>query len=420
MKIHVSPRLSDVLPELTYIFNLLGINKKTNFKVQLTEDNTKIFIGPENTDSIIKVSDQFVEQNLSAEQFNKTGLFEFSNGEPDYISTAFFCVTSLQEFKDSDPDALGRFQYKNSYQAKLDNPNQNIVQTCFDKIADALQIDHRPERTSFFLSHDIDAIHGALLEDGFNVLKKGRIDLFLSLIFNAATGKPHWLNIDQILKIESEYDCRSAFYWIVNKGKVGKKLENADYTFTSGKIQQLLANVAANGSENGLHKSLSHESFQEEIKKFGSLPLGNRYHYLKFNLPAGYEAIEEAGISLDASLGFSEQCGFRNSYGLPFNPFNFRKKKPFSFVEVPLHIMDRTFFSKRTGVNHVEKEIFDFFESNKENCVLSVLWHNNFFSEYKYREYLSLYKKILKYIYENNFATISQSEIIKNYRMVWP
>jgi hypothetical protein len=267
------------------------------------------------------------------------------------------------------------------------------------------------------LSHDIDTVFGAIKEDGFNVLKKGRFDLFLKMLLNVAMGKPEWLNMDKIMKLESAYDCKSTFYWIVNKGNIDAIQKNADYDFQSSQIQNHFKKVNEDGFDNGLHKSLSPETFDSELQKFGSKPLGNRYHYLKFNLPDGYSQIENAGIALDASLGFSEQWGFRNSYGLPFNPYNFEKKSHYNFVEVPLNVMDRTFFSRRMNLKVVENDIFTFFDSNKQNAVLSILWHNNFFTEYKYSGYLSLYKKILAYIKENNFGTITPLEIINKYKI---
>jgi hypothetical protein len=416
MKIHIHRSLSDVVPELTYILKLLAKNKQTSIETALEDDQTIPSIGVEGSGSTIEISPAFVDLSLRATKLNADGFFELENRKPDYLSTAFFCVTAMQEFEDKDHDRLQRFQYKNSYQFAIDNIKKNTVQICFDKIAEALKIKAAPFVSTFFLSHDIDTIGGALLEDGFNVAKKGRIDLLLKLIFHVATGRPDWFNIDKILKIESEYDCRSTFFWIVNRGKVGRD-ENADYTFSSNRIQSSLLAVMAHGSENGLHKSLSHESMIQEVKKYGTLPVANRYHYLKFNLPQGFEAVEEAGIKLDASLGFSEQMGFRNNYGLPFNPFNFKTREPFSFVEAPLHIMDRTFFHKGLAPSEIEKEIFAFFEDHRENCVLSILWHNNFFSEYKYKGYLPLYKKILAYIRENS-KTITQTEIIEKFNII--
>ncbi|HEY0743760.1 MAG TPA: hypothetical protein VGD40_19980 [Chryseosolibacter sp.] len=418
MRIHVSSSLATQKTRLDYLFRVLAVNKKTKFEVVLSDDSSAPIVGRD-AHHTFRVTTSFANDRLSVSQLNSNGLFESENGAPDYISSAFFFLTSLQEYQDNNPDPLGRFQYKNSYQARFNSPTDNLVQHCFDQIAKAIGVSSHTEKTSFFLSHDIDLVYGSIKEDGFYALKKGRIDKFLQLLFHVAVGRPDWLNMDQIMKIESEYDCRSTFFWIMNQGGT-KRLMDADYNFQSSSIQQNFSNTGSNGFENGIHKSLSSKSFREEIERYGMQPLANRYHYLKFSLPAGYDAVEEAGLKLDASLGFSEQMGFRNSYGLPVNPFNFQNNRPYSFVEVPLHVMDRTFFVKKMDLESIEKNIFDFFEKNRSNCVLSVLWHNNFFTDYKYKGYLSLYKKILQYIKDNNFKTISQQEILNKYSISWP
>ena len=78
--------------------------------------------------------------------------------------------------------------------------------------------------------------------------------------------------------------------------------------------------------------------------------------------------------------------------------------------------MDRTFFQyKKQSPSEAGKGILDFFEKNRANCVLSILWHNNFFTDFKFKGYLALYKQILAYISDNNLRTISTQEIIQQY-----
>lgn len=400
--------------EIEFLLKTWANNVQTN--VEFVLDSTDAITVGTTEDNTIQVSHNFSSSSFSKATLNSKCLIENESGRPDYISTAFFMINSLQEHNDSNPDEIGRFRYSNSYQHRFKNAQQNIVQHCFNEISKLCGVTPPKEKTKFFLTHDIDSVNGAILEDGFNVVKKSRIDLLLKMLFNVALQKPDWLNMDKIMAIESEYDCKSVFYWIVNRGRINKREVNADYAFHSSAIQKNLKAVKENGFENGIHKSISADSLSDEIQKFGEQPIGNRYHYLKFHLPEMYQHIESSGIKLDASVGFAEEIGFRNSYGLPFNPFDFSRKKAFSFVEAPLHIMDRTFFQyKKSGVSEAEKDILNFFENNKENCVLSVLWHNNFFTDYKFKGYLDLYKKILAYIKDNNFKTISQNDIIQQY-----
>jgi hypothetical protein len=403
-----------VAPEIRYVLSLWGQNAGCPIAWNDQASDDTITIGFSN-ECLFPLTEG-LRKNVYQLQLNSSGYIELANGQPDFITTVFYLVNSLQEYNNPHPNALGRFQYKESYQHRLGNVKSNVVQKCLDEISKKIRVPLRSVDTRFFLTHDIDMVHGALLEDGFHVIKKGRLDLFFKFLFNVAMHKPDWLNIDKILALESEYDCKSVFYWIVNKGIINARERNADYDFKSKKIQQAFALVNQYGNENGIHKSISAENFDREIEKYGSLPIGNRYHYLKFNLPDGYQKIEAAHLKLDASLGFAEEIGFRNSYGLPFQPYNIEKRKPFNFIEAPLHVMDRTFYQyKKSDLSEAEKELFEFFEKNRYNCVLSILWHNNFFTNYKFKGYLALYKKILSYIKENRFQTLGQQEIVDQY-----
>ncbi|MEJ1236521.1 hypothetical protein WBG78_00245 [Chryseolinea sp. T2] len=334
----------------------------------------------------------------------------------DPLASAFQMVNALQEYDAPEYDELNRYQFKTSYQKRLNNVYDNLVQKCFESISSKLKLPLKSTPTRFFLSHDIDIVYGAILEDGNNVIRKGRFDLFFKMLFNLAIARPEWLNMDKIMALESEYDCKSIFFWIVNKGRINSREENADYTFHSRPIQRHFDAVARQGFENGLHKSISSESFREELTKFGNAAYANRYHFLKFRLPDAWHDVESGGLKLDASLGFSAEMGFRNSYGLPFNPYDFKERRPFSFVEAPLNVMDRTFFQyKKQTAAEARVDIFDFFERNRNNCVLSVLWHNNFFTDHKFKGYVALYKDILAYISDNKFRTISAREITQHY-----
>ena len=402
----------DVKHELEFMIQTWA--KNVGQPVEWSEhEGITIGVRPENQ---LQLSASFVQRQYDQINLNTDGIIETEAGKPDYLATAFYLLNSLQEHNDTNRDELGRFRYSNSYQYKRSNADQNLVQNCFDAISKTAGLNPRKVKSSFLLTHDIDLVNGAWLEDGFSATKKGRVDQLLVMMLNMLIGRPDWLNMDKIMKLESEYDCKSVFYWLVNKGKINARERNSDYTFRSTAIQGQYKNVEAKGFENGLHKSISNESFESELKKFGTHPLGNRYHYLKFALPEAYHEIENAGLKLDASLGFAEQPGFRNSYGLPFNPYSTRDRRPFKFVEVPLHVMDRTFFQyKKASLAETEHMIFSFFERNRENCVLSVLWHNNFFTDHKFKGYLGLYKKILGYIRDNHFRTMSQTEIIEKF-----
>ncbi|MEO8471509.1 MAG: hypothetical protein ABI477_04920 [Chryseolinea sp.] len=408
IRFKLSTSLENVRPEIEYVLRVWAKNQGLEISFGDDFDNG-ISIGHDD-ESHLKISADFVNTPTA---FARSSLHA---GKVYIIENAFKLLNCVQEYCHTDVDDLGRFKFRNSYQYQLKNHTENLVQKLFEHLSTQVGVTPVSQKTKFFLTHDIDLVNGAILEDGFYVLKRGRVDLFLKMLFNVAMCKPDWLNIDKIMKLESEYDCRSTFFWIVNKGKINQRERNADYSFNASKIQDQFKEVTRNKFENGIHKSISSESFADEFKKFGTTPFSNRYHYLKFQLPDAFHDIDAAGLQLDASLGFAEEIGFRNSYGLPFNPYNIKEQSPFAFIEAPLHVMDRTFFQyKKSSTEEAEKDILGFFERNKTNCLLSVLWHNNFFTNYKFKGYLDIYKRILAYIMDNKFETINSHDIVKNY-----
>jgi len=329
---HIADSLKSVHNEVKYVLSVLGQSYET--EVCFTGINGQAATVSSSTDCDIPVRSENIADasRLSfGKDFTKDGFLMLENGDKDYLSTAIYLLSLAQELDGSKKDAFGRFPYSDSYQKHFSAVLENRVQHCFDDIIVAnpkFSLFKKPnEKSSIFISHDVDFINGALVQDGFHALKKLNIPAIFQIILSNLLVNPQWLNMDKIMKIESEYDFISTFYWLVNKGLSKEGIKNADYTFRSKKVQTQLQLVSDSGWENGLHKSISDDSFKTEIEKLNFIPTGNRYHFLRFRPHDDFELINDAGLKFDTSLGFAEEIGFRNSYGLPYRPFNFRTKK---------------------------------------------------------------------------------------------
>lgn len=406
---------------IAYMLSVLGKNKQIAFQPVDDASAAEIVFDETNTASL-PVAKEFYNSLLAEKKFSFRDYFHSEplirdiNGNADLLATAFYLLNAFQEYG-QDPqsaDAYGRFRYEASLQYHFGTIGKNEVQALFDLFCretpalKGLEQKHQPTR--FFLSHDIDSIHGALLEDGFWALKRGRLGFLFRLMMNAVLLRPDWKNMDLINRIHDEYSFTHAYFWIVNKATGEQGIKNADYT-----VRQVKKEIMSPGFH-GLHKSSCAESVASELQKMPVPVRYNRYHFLKYTLPSGWENLEETGIRLDASLGFAEHFGFRNSYGLPFRPFNIKKMEPFSFVEVPLHLMDRTFQQyMKVPVQQTAGHIIDFIGQHPSDCILSLLWHNNFFAPGKYGGYFEEYKKVLLYLAETKSAVVSPEDIIQQY-----
>ena len=360
-----------------------------------------------------------------AAHFDKNALILTSYGQIDYIATIFYMMNGIQEFDapKENLDKYNRFRYEASFQARFGTIRDNIVADLIQKFVETTPILrgaflHKTSRPSrVFLTHDIDSLYSSFVQDGFWAIEKGRIDILIRLIFNEVCRKPAYFNIDKILKIHTEQDLKSTFFWIAEKGRSADGIKNADYKLTNNKVKRALADIQENGFDLGLHKSSLDSSFETE---FGLLSLktikANRYHFLRFQLPNAWQTMSDAGVQLDASMGFASQYGFRNGYGLPFQPFDFRTGTTMPLVVTPLNIMDGT-LSGYMGIpiKDITTHILDFFEKNKENAVIGLLWHNTEFSEFKYKPYLDIYKQILIYIKESQINCVTATDILSEF-----
>ncbi len=350
---------------------------------------------------------------------NESCMITTSDGNVDIMGTAFFMLSCLQEHVASDSlDHFGRFLYKNSYQFRHENVQENIVQHLFDSFLNQHKIEYKKKRSKIFISHDIDTIYGSLLQDGFWALKHGRIDVIIKILLQEVIRKPGWKNFDKIMRINDAHELKSTFFWLVNKGMGLKGIKNADYDIQQQKKELERINKA--GFINGLHKSASKDSLDQEKAKNSQLNPYNRYHFLQFLPRLDWPKISDSSIELDASLGFAEQFGFRNSYGNAYQPYDIYHDQPFDFVEAPLHCMDTTFHKYlKINPDQIGQLVIEFFEKNKYDCCLSLLWHNTYFTDYKYKGFLKEYKKILSYLYEEKLEYILPKEIIEESKIEW-
>lgn len=357
--------------------------------------------------------------------FNTDPLILTADGRVDYIATIFYMVNCLQEYAATDNalDKYKRFRYEDSYQSRFGTIRNNTVADLIEKFVETTPIlrgifkGKTSHPSQVFLTHDIDSLYSSFFQDGLWAIKKRRIDVLMQLIINELCRKPAYFNIDKMLTIHSEYDIKSTFFWIAAQGRSEDGIKNADYDLKNKRVQQNLLATSEKGFDIGLHKSSLNSSFEEE---FGQLPnthiKANRYHFLRFQLPDAWQTMSDAGVQLDASLGFASQYGFRNGYGLPFRPYDFRTGTTMPLVVTPLNIMDGT-LNSYMGIpeDDISKHILNFFEKNIENCTLGLLWHNTEFSEFRYAHYLKIYKEILKYIVESKIKPVTATDILKTF-----
>lgn len=311
------------------------------------------------------------------------GLDIFRAQEP--LACAFYLLNSLHEWvlPLDKYDKYGRYPYLESIQYATNTIQVNLVQSIFDDTFQNITGRSRtPRKSELFWSHDIDYLHSAWRNDLILAWRNRDLRTSVHLIWRALRSPGRWNNISEILELEKDYGIRSVFFWLARQGKSQmsglQRIDHADYNFSQPSMREIWETIQKTGSRHGIHKSAFESSITEEIMNLPHPVHINRNHFLKLRLPDHYHNIEKSGLLYDASLGFAEHFGFRNSFGRPFHPYNIKTNQPYSFVEYPLHLMDATFqHYLGDDLHSMTRTMTEFINQHRHDCTLGILIHNS-------------------------------------------
>lgn len=322
----------------------------------------------------------------------------------DIIGSSFLFLSGWLEYKNRRLDNFNRIVFQETIQHKLGISHIPVVNYYFDILKTAIEIAYdikvhpknskQPFITS--VSHDIDKCKSGWKEEIFYLIKKLRPLSILKIIIKKLQGEDIWFNLSDIIRFEKQNNIKSVFYFLTKKGKYKNDIYNADYSIGDPRLKKIFQDIEKNDSEIGIHGSFgtskSFVLFNEEISvlenEIGNEILGNRFHYLQYNISNTPDILEKSKLKYDMSLGFAENIGFRNGICYPFKLYNFEKDNPYDYYEIPLIVMDVSLFNK----NYMNLNFNDALEQCKSliseiikfNGIFTVLWHNNSFSPYKY------------------------------------
>ncbi len=332
----------------------------------------------------------------------------------DLLKSAFHLLSGYEELRKGSLDQYGRFPYNESLPFKLGITGKPVVNYYFSIILEGFENFARENSLPFrrdpalkkpvlMVSHDIDRTHGyGFFETGFRfkqllglaestmsrkeTFKDACISLFHFL--NPFSRKDPYWTFETLMKWEEERSFRGSYYFLE---KDGGRNENSRYMFHEKRFVKLFRNLSGRGHEVGIHGTLQSAIDQGamdrtvgNLRKVSPEPVaGIRQHYLKFKPGTTGQIQEKAGLKYDASLGFAEHDGFRNSYCWPFRLYDFANDRIMDLWEIPLTVMEGTHFyyrkldlaGSRTAIENLVDEVCKF------NGVFSLLWHNHFFEE---------------------------------------
>ena len=366
---------------------------------------------------------------------NESDIYSYVDGiwkiNFDIIASSFYFLSGWQEYISKERDSIGRFPYEESIQRKLDIIEIPVVNYFFDILKTVIEKAYSVSLNSYdwethefatCITHDIDKCNSAWFEGSFSELKKGNILSPIKLVFKRFFRKDDWFNFNKIYELEKKYNASSSFYFLpYNKKRNG--LANADYDIKSKKIKKEIEKIIKNGSEVGIHGSVgTHNNFNDfknDLLKLDRKIIGNRFHFLQFEINKTPQILEKAGINYDSTLYFAEHIGFRNSFCHPFYIYDIENDRISNVLEIPLNVMDGTLAMEKYMKVERDKAVAKVFkliqEIKKFNGCFTLLWHNTYYSEYKYSGWYDVLVKILNYCEEENSCFANGEEVLNIY-----
>lgn len=387
----------------------------------------------------------------------------------DLLASAFFFLSGWQEYVYMHRHSAVRYPFRESLQHRLNIARLPVVNYYFEILKTAIErcysltLHVSPWGESPFgicLTHDVDTAFSGWGEDLVATLRQSRPPAAINILRDLITTGSTRFNFPKILAIEQRNSANSSFYFLARREKVfvktggekgfvsepgaekvvdpkyffqpgrsavySKAQKNADYDIRSARFQQVFELIQQHGSEIGIHgsfgASLSLHRFREELQRFGRPVKGGRFHYLCFDVTQTLDILEQTGQNYDSTLGFAEAPGFRNGIAFPFVPFHIGENRPCRFLEIPLIAMDTTYRSyQKTAPGDVLPDIRNLMEiAAKFGGCFTLLWHNAYFSPYKFAGWAEIYEDILREGNGRQALLLSGEQVFQRWEKVLP
>ncbi len=344
------------------------------------------------------------EQSIEVEQWKGLSVFFNGNGQVpfDIFGASFYLLSRYEEYLDHTKDEYGRYSHQNSLAYRYGFLDIPLVDCWMQELEKELQkinpSCHLPNR-SFRIqpSYDIDIAYRFSHSSPFKNSKGYFFDLLLmrfdDLMERAAvySGKQKdSYDIYEWLDVLHQQHQLKPFYFFLLAEKQKHPDRNVDPY--SKRMRQLIRSHAQK-YQIGIHPSVqsNHDKciLERELKiltDHSGLPIHHsRQHYLKFQLPATYRQLIEAGIQQEHSMGYGAVNGFRASTSMPFYWYDLLEDKQTSLEILPFCYMDSTaIFHERLNTEMAMDRMRYFFETVKSvNGIFSYVMHNHFLTEQK-------------------------------------
>jgi len=330
-------------------------------------------------------------ENNGYKAFFKTNTGDFAF---DIFAASFYLLTRYEEYLPHTKDMYGRYAHENSLAFKEGFLQLPLVNIWAKDLIDAIkkkfptaeyQYKAQYSKFRFKPTYDIDIAYsykykGLLRNIGgfFRSPSLERIKVLLGLQkdpFDSYT----WLHeMHQQNKLQPVY-----FFLLAEKNSLYDKNISPDKSAMWQLIKRHAKKYAVgihpswqSGDDPSLLKK-EKEYLAEVIEKEVTT---SRQHYIRFNLPEGYQRLIDAGITDDHSMAYGSINGFRASVASSFFWYDLQREQQTSLRVHPFCFMEaNSYFEQRFSAAQAYEELLHYYKACKEvNGTLITIWHNNF------------------------------------------
>ncbi len=298
----------------------------------------------------------------SIEVFKVNGLIAFFKNEKgdfpfDIFSSTFFLLSRYEEYLPHSKDKYGRFDHQQSLASTNGFLKIPLVNKWLELFA--VYIKSRfpgfqvQEKTFHFLpTYDVDIAfdwcHKGIVRNTGKLLR-----LLFQQDYKKITGALKILrgeikdpsdNFEFFAELHHRLNLHPVYFFLVSKSNT--KYDENISPFSS-RMKALIQGLAQKNNI-GIHPSYYSSEQEETLKeeKFlleeisGKTIQKSRQHYLRFNLPATYRHLIDAGVTDEFSMGYGAANGFRASYADSFYWYDIEKEEKTNLLVHPFCYMD--------------------------------------------------------------------------------
>jgi peptidoglycan/xylan/chitin deacetylase (PgdA/CDA1 family) len=305
-----------------------------------------------------------------------------------------------------------------------------VVDILVNKLSQDLKVEYKDSfvKPRIFLTHDIDHLTLAkgfrfLRSLGGDILKRKDVLMALKKIKTKMQDKdPH--SVNRLIALHKKYKTKGTYFFLPDiqpkELEVGRGYNPSKEKLYLNNLQKDIINT---GGSIGIHYDARHlydDRMKKDVRKLEDVFVrsinSGRAHFLIFDILKSFDVYETSGIKLDTTCSYADMVGFRFGTCYPFRPYNFKEKREYEFLEVPLIAMDGSLQSNEymnltpeDGIKKI-KRLMDTVE--KYNGIFTVLWHNTSFFTREWQPWEWVFEEMIKYGRAKNYEFVNADEII--------